>query len=171
MTRSTNLTRSLDAKPVYAAAGAGDLAVEKLRQFSDRLTDVNRQEVQSTVETRVAAVQKDVEARLVVLQDAVKDLPEQAQLLASSLVARAAGTYEDLANRGEAVVGRIRRQQATQELEQQAASTVRRAKAPRTTVGNSAAVTKRSAKATVTSASETASAAARAAEDAADEIG
>ena len=47
----------------------------------------------------------------------------------SSVVTKANELYGDLATRGESVVGRIRRQQASRDLAEQAEVTVRRAKA------------------------------------------
>lgn len=60
--------------------------------------------------------------------------------------------YGELVARGRSVVGRIRRQKATQELEDQATSTVRRTKATATTARRSAEATRSSAKGTATTA-------------------
>jgi hypothetical protein len=178
-----SLERSLDSKPVYAVAGAGDLAVEKLRGLSAWLSalstvrvepkDVQEQvgTLQKDTQARLAALQEDARARLGFVQEAVRDLPDQAQSMVALVVSRANNVYGDLAERGEIVVGRIRGQQATGELEDQAQATIERAKVTRTTATKSAAATKRSAKGTVTSATKTAEAAGKAASDAGDKIG
>lgn len=149
-----SIEKSLDSKPVYAFAGAGDLAVEKLRELSGRLTALYGVRVEP----------KDV-------QEAVRELPDQAQSVVSLVVATAADVYGDLAERGETVVNRIRRQKSTAELRNQAQSTVRRAKATKTTATKGATATRRAAKGTATSATKTAQSAGRAASDAADKIG
>jgi hypothetical protein len=171
-----SIEKSLDSKPVYAFAGVGDLAVEKLRELSARLAALSNLRVEpKEVPTQVEAFQKDAMARFEIVQDAVqeavRDLPEQAQSVVAFFATKANDVYDDLAERGENVVGRIRRQRSTEDLKDQAQSTVRRAKATRTTATKGAAATKRSAKATATSAGKTAEAAGKAASDAADKIG
>jgi heparin binding hemagglutinin HbhA len=167
-----SIEKSLDSKPVYAVAGVGDLAVEKLRELSARLSTLSSVRVEpKDVQEQVGAIQKDAKARLELVQEAVRELPEQAQSVVGLLVATANDVYEDLAERGENVVGRIRRQKATGDLKDHAQSTVRRAKATRTTATKGATSTKRAAKGTVTSATKTAQAAGKATSDAADKIG
>jgi len=167
-----SIEKSLDSKPVYAVAGVGDLAVEKLRELSARLSALSSVRVEpKDVQEQVGTLQKDARARLGHVQEAVRELPEQAQSVVGLLVATANDLYGDLAERGENVVGRIRRQNATGNLKDQALSTVRRAKATKTTATKGATSTKRAAKGTVTSATKTAEAAGKAASDAADKIG
>ncbi|HET7173617.1 MAG TPA: hypothetical protein VFI30_04995 [Nocardioidaceae bacterium] len=152
--------------PLNAAVGAGDLAVEKLRAA--------RRELRSRASRfdgriDVATLRRDLAGRLDRLgtevrcaPDQVATLPERAQTLASGLAADALQAYGDLAARGERLVRRIRNQRATGDLEQQATSTVTKAKATATTARKAAAGTKRSAKATATSGRKTAKAAAKA---------
>lgn len=92
--------RVRDSKAFHAAAGAGDLAVEKLREVPERL---NR------------------------LQDRADPKDLVAQL--NQMSARASQIYDDLAERGKRIVRRIDRQQATQELRGSARSTARQARA------------------------------------------
>jgi heparin binding hemagglutinin HbhA len=90
---ATKIWTDSDTKALYAVAGAGDLAVEKLRTVPGKLAEL------------------------------------RANNAYSSLITKATEVYVDLATRGESVVGRIRRQQATRDLAEQAQVTVRRAKA------------------------------------------
>lgn len=86
--------------PVYAVVGAGDLAVEKLRE--------------------VRLPKADVRAA----QDKVKAAPGRAQAAyvealtqANAAVSQAGTAYADLAARGKHLVSRVRGQQATPDLE------------------------------------------------------
>jgi hypothetical protein len=117
-----------DSKAFYAAAGAGDLAVEKLREMPERL---NRLQERSMP----------------------KDIGGAAIAYATQVGSRAVEVFDELAERGKRVVGRIERQKSTQELEASAKSTARR---DRSTVG---------------SARETAKTAAKAASDASKKVG
>lgn len=169
ITRS--IENTLDSKPVYAVAGAGDLAVEKLRELSGWLTSLSDRIEPNDVQAQVGTLQKDAQTRFEAVRGAVRDIPDQAQSVLALLVATANDVYGDLAARGENVVSRIRRQQSTTELREQAQSTVRRAKATKTTATKGVTATKRAAKGTVTAATKTAEAAGKAAADAADKIG
>jgi hypothetical protein len=104
--------RVRDSKAFYAAAGMGDLAAEKLREVPERLTRLQGR-----------ADPKDLVAQM------------------NQLGARASEIFDGLAERGKKIVGRIDRQQATQELQAAARTPARQA---RTTVG-SARKTARSA--------------------------
>lgn len=100
----TIANRLRDSKAFYAAAGAGDYAVEKLREVPERLT-----KLQEKTET--------------------KDLRGAAVAYVAHVGTRAAEVYEELAERGKRAVSRVDRQKATQELEASAKATVRRARA------------------------------------------
>lgn len=176
------ITRS---KPFYAVAGAGDLAVKKLREVPGRLSTLDL--------TNIKVDRKDIESRIATIQVEAKSLPGKAQTVAVGLVGevagRAAPVYGDLVTRGRSVVTRIRRQKSTQELKAQAGTTVRRTKAASTTAKKSAAAsrtaargaattakkrataTKTAAKGAATSAAHTVEAAGQAAADAAEKIG
>lgn len=114
---ATKIWTNSDTKALYVVAGAGDLAVEKLRTVPGRLAELRANDVYSSVVTKANEL------------------------------------YGDLATRGESVVGRIRRQQASRDLAEQAEVTVRRAKA------------------TVSSARATGSKAVKAADRGADKVG
>ncbi|SEG85914.1 Protein of unknown function [Thermomonospora echinospora] len=139
-----------DNKAVYAVAGAGDLAVEKLREVPEQVTRIreNMTRYQDEVRENVTRYQGDVRENLNRLQERieVKELPGAA-------VAYVTDVIDDLAERGKRIVTRVENQAATQELEASAKGTQRRAKA------------------TVTEAKKTARAASRAAGDASKKIG
>jgi heparin binding hemagglutinin HbhA len=168
------------SKPFYVVAGAGDLAVKKLREMPAKLSTLR-------------VDRKDIEGTIVTLQQETKALPAKAQTAAVGLVSdvadRADAVYGDLVSRGRSVVTRVRRQKASQDLSRSAATTVRRTKATgtsakkatadtrsaargtATTAKKRAASTKKTAKSATTAASNTASTAARAASDAGDKLG
>lgn len=172
--RTTDITKTVtESKPFHVVAGAGDLAVEKLREAQTRL---------GTFKVEPAEIRERLQSGAVVAREGVQDLPAQAQTLASTAAARAVGVYgevatkateayDELAKRGKSVVGRVRRQKATQDLKSDAQKTATRVKATRTTAKKSAESTKRSAKATTTSATRTAQTASKAAGDAASKVG
>ena len=148
------ITRS---KPFYVVAGAGDLAVKTVRQVPARISAarIERKDVQKAVST---------------LQAETVALPAKAQTAAVGAVVdvadRADAVYTELLTRGRKVVGRIRRQQATQDLKRDAATTVRRTKAASTTAKKGAADTATAAKATRTTARKAAASGTRSAQTA-----
>ncbi|MBR7833574.1 hypothetical protein KDL01_09875 [Actinospica durhamensis] len=116
-----------DPKPLYALAGAGDLAAEKLKDAPDRFKDAPAKLAEasaalSTLATRIAAEAPEHLARVsATVQDTVGKaarpdaaaLRDRAQTVALQQVGRlleAAGkaveTYDELAERGKVVVGR-----------------------------------------------------------------
>ena len=131
----TTITRS---KPFYVAAGATDLAVKTLRQAPSRIPSV-----------KVKVERRDLKAVATVGLQAVT-LPARAQAtavgIADEVTGRTEAVYDDLLVRGRKVVGRIRRQKATQDLKKDATTTVRRSKATATTAKKSAAATRTTAK-------------------------
>ncbi|HEU4910654.1 MAG TPA: hypothetical protein VFV76_02030 [Actinomycetes bacterium] len=165
MSLTTQITRS---KPFYVVAGAGDLAVKTIRELPAQLAS-----------GRVVAVKigrKDVEKAVTSLRDEAVALPGKAQAAATTLPAKAQtavvgaavevadrtdAVYGDLLTRGRRVVGRIRRQKATQDLKRDAGTTVRRTKAATTTAKKGAAETTSAAKGTSTTAKKSAKKATR----------
>lgn len=142
-------TQTTLAKPLYFAAGATDLAVEKLREIPaeyKRLQDQAKRVDAATV--RVA----------------VEDYSTKATVAAVK-------TYDELVNRGQKLVRNVRRQKATQVLSQRLDVTKSQAKATATTARKSAAATKTRAKATATSAKKTTDAAGAAVKDGAAKVG
>jgi hypothetical protein len=112
-------------KPLYAVAGATDLAVEQLRTLP----------ATAKAQLEVAKTQsKELQGKLTAFSVAdVKELPAKAKTYAETLNGKATELYSELTVRGEKLVSKIRRQQATVEAKQQVKATVSRAKATKTT--------------------------------------
>ena len=115
-----------------------------------------------------------------------KAVPAKVQTIVDENAAALNDTYGDLVKRGESLVGRIRRQQSTQQTVKSAETTVSKAKTTKTqatkatkktakkattTAKKASAPSKSSAKATVTAAKKTASSATQAVTDAAEKVG
>jgi ElaB/YqjD/DUF883 family membrane-anchored ribosome-binding protein len=191
-------------RPLYAGVGVTDLVVETVRDYvadvQKRLDDVQksvsgletkpevlRDRASKAVADRLDSLNKDavarrrvIEQRVSELQAEVQTLPTRLQKLVDSQVATAGDTYADLVKRGESLVGRIRRQQATQDAEAAAKTTVSKAKTTKTQATKSVKKTatkarkspaKSSAKATATAAKKTATSATQAVVDAAEKVG
>ncbi|MFZ5850922.1 MAG: hypothetical protein ACOYY2_05975 [Actinomycetota bacterium] len=149
-TLSTEIRKNIrDRRPLYAVAGAGDLAVAKLREVPERLAGLRREVTGRRLELDRTALAQRVSA----WQTEALALPERAQAFALDRLGRAGTTYDELADRGRHVLGRLRGQQATEEARRQARTTVRRAKGA------------------VSSARKTATAAGQAVEAGADKVG
>ncbi|MFD7160351.1 hypothetical protein ACFV9C_37575 [Kribbella sp. NPDC059898] len=171
--------------PFYAIAGAGDLAVEKVRavgvDVTARFAKLDQKTLQAELtkaQTEFSKAQAELTKRFeAIVADArtapakLRELPKTAQTGLTVVLGQAEETYEDLAGRGKDLVERIRHQQATEDLEAAAKTTVSKAKATRTTAKKTAQTASRNLKATATSARKTAKAATKAAESAADKIG
>jgi hypothetical protein len=168
--------------PLYALAGAGDLAVEKFRAVSDdvtaRFAKLDQKTLQTELSKRQTELAKLVEKRFeAIVADArtapakLRELPAVAQAGFTTVLGQAEETYEDLAGRGKDLVERIRTQKATEDLVTQAKSTARKAKATRTTAKKTAETASRSVKSTTTSARKTAKTASKAAAAAATKVG
>jgi heparin binding hemagglutinin HbhA len=123
----------IDPTPLFAVVGVTDLAVERVRAAAAGATAM-----QAQFEARVNAVQADVEKRVnefdpKTLQAQVQDVPNKAAAFAlttaSRVIAEAETTYEGLAARGKNLVDRVRSQAATQDLLDQAGSTISRGRA------------------------------------------
>lgn len=177
----TEATRGL-----YAGAGVADLAVETVREYVAK------------GQTRFAGVQKDVagfdyspqalrkeaKARRAAAEARVAGLRKEATTRVNENADTATDAYGDLVKRGESLVSRIRRQEATKATTRSAKTTSSKAKTTSTqakkTAKKSSAAAKRtakkspaksSAKATATAAKSTASNAAKATTDGASKVG
>ncbi|TCC27936.1 hypothetical protein [Kribbella speibonae] len=168
--------------PFYAIAGAGDLAVEKVRAVGEdvtaRFAKLDQKNLQTELTKELTKAQAELTKRFeAIVADArtapakLRELPKTAQAGFTVVLGQAEETYEDLAGRGKDLVERIRHQQATEDLVSTAKTTVSKAKATRTTAKKTATSATRNVKATATSARKTAKAAAKAAESAADKVG
>jgi heparin binding hemagglutinin HbhA len=154
-----------DPTPLYAAAGAGDLLVEKIREL--KLPELKRPEI--NVEPKV--VQDKVQERLTDIQDELKRLPERANVAVSDSLSQASKTYDSLAVRGKSIVSRVRNQKATQDLIEQAEATVAKARQVRKTATTGAKSTTRAAKKTTAEAKKTVASAGDAVEARAKKVG
>jgi len=153
MVRTVDLRKTLtDPKPLYAMAGMGDLAVGKLRARLAALRGDLKQEPKAT--------RQRVRHGLETLQHDVAELPTRSRDLAHDRLDQANHGYDDLAARGEQLVGRLRPQKATQELVEQSQTTIRRARATRVTARKSAGSATRAAQDTGTKVKKIAEAAA-----------
>ena len=117
----TTTVKKVVTDQTYATVGATDLAVETFRGYT----------------SQIAALGAELEPKKV--QARVKAAPTDAQ-----------NYYAGLTKRGEDLIARIRKQQATQDLVGQAEATVALGKGAITTVRKAVADVERSAKATLT---------------------
>ena len=162
MARNQTRNRFENFTPVFAVIGAGDLAVEKIRDLSSdvqaRSQKISLDPKQLQVELESAAKQRAEEARerAEKVRAAQAKAQQRAEDVFNEVVAQATTTYDSLAGRGKNLVERIRRQQSTQSAKSSASTTKSQAKGATTTAKKSASGTASTAK---RSASSTASAA------------
>lgn len=126
MALASEVRKLADTKPFYAVAGCGDLAVEKFREVPAAL-----HQVQGRLQTLAATDRSQLQQR--------------AATYAGSLSTMATSTYDDLAKRGRTAVGRVRGQEATQQLEARARTTSQQAKAASTSAKKTASSAKKAA--------------------------
>jgi heparin binding hemagglutinin HbhA len=143
MSVMTDLRNTVDTTPFFAAVGATDLAVEKVREAR-----VRADKVRADFSADLAPAK--VQARATTLVEGVKEIP--AVVINETLVVggKVAEGYDELALRGKNLVTRIRNQKATKDLFAQAETSVAQAKGAVTSARNAAADIERSAKATIT---------------------
>lgn len=142
--------RKTNQTTFYAAVGVLDLAVEEAREAQARYTKAYTK-ADKELRTELKSFRKDVEGLdAAEFQARVAALPGKTVDAVLTLVGQASDTIEDLADRGEKLVTRIRNQQSTKDLVAQAETTVASAKGAVTTARKAAAEVERSAKATVT---------------------
>ena len=103
-------------KAFYAAAGAGDLAVEKLRTLPDLVARLQEtvpgrvQRLQTTLPGEVSRLQETIRYRLADQgQGDLASLSGRAVEYVTVVSARAVQTYDELAERGKTVAGRAAR--------------------------------------------------------------
>jgi ElaB/YqjD/DUF883 family membrane-anchored ribosome-binding protein len=136
-------------RPLYAGVGVTDLLVGFVRDYVadvqktvariDRQPEVLREQATKVVAQSLDALGKDaqsrrkaVEERVAELQSEAMDLPARLQKLLDENVSTAGDTYADLVERGERLVGRIRRQQSSKATTSSARTTVAKAKTTNT---------------------------------------
>jgi uncharacterized glyoxalase superfamily metalloenzyme YdcJ len=128
-------------KPLYAVVGAGDLAVDNIKDLPAELVAQA-----TTFVPKATALVTEIPGR-------VKGLRGEVETRATALTGKAFETYGDLVERGQKLVGSIRRSPSTQQAEAQLK------------------VAKSQAKAATTSATKAAKATGKAVTNAADKIG
>jgi hypothetical protein len=189
--------KSEATRGLYAGAGVADLAVEAVREYvseaQTRFADVqknvagfdySREALRKQVNARVEALSKDAKARRAAAEARAAELRKEATTLVSENANTATDAYGDLVKRGETLVARIRRQEATNATTRSAKATSTKAKTTSTQAKKTAkksstqakktakkSPAKSSAKATTTAAKSTASNAAQATTDAASKVG
>jgi hypothetical protein len=147
MTPVTDIRRTVtDNSAVYVAVGVTDLAVEKVRDARERAAAARASFSVTELPARVAGQASHV--------------PTLAFNRTLELAGKAQESYDDLAERGEKLVKRLRTQKSTQDLLAQAGTTVRLGKGAVTTARKAAAETQRAAKATLSTGRHEAAAAA-----------
>ena len=200
-------TTTPEAKPavraLYAGIGVNDLAVATVRDLVTTAHRTVQETVQRTVRTVADPVALREQAvsvvgtRLGALTDEVRAYPTKVQARASELVGENIAAYDGLVERGQTLVGRIRRQESTVRAAGAAGTTVSKARTARTQAAGTAeagtrtatrsasaatrattsatrkkaATTRSSARATATSARRTAAETGRAVADAAQKLG
>lgn len=136
----SDLTKTVTAAtPVYAAVGVTDLAVEHLRAARERAAAARS-------ELKVNVLQKKAGHAV----EQFQQVPALALNRTLVVAGKAQESYEDLAQRGEQLVSRIRGQRATQDLISQAETAVAQGKGAVTTARHAAEDTQHAAKATLT---------------------
>lgn len=189
--------KSEATRGLYAGAGVADLAVETVREYVTEVQtrfagvqkdvagfDYSPQALRKQVNARVEALSKDAKARRAAAEARVAELRKEATTLVSENADTATDAYGDLVKRGETLVARIRRQEATKATTRSAKTTTSKAKTTSTQAKKTAkkstsaakktakkSPAKSSAKATGTAAKSTASNAAKATTDAASKVG
>jgi len=141
MTLVTEIRHTVtDVTPVYAAVGATDLVVEKVRDASVRAASI-RVDVTELPAKAVKPIKK--------VAGQAQHIPAQVRTQTVEVAGKAKQTYADLAVRGEKLVNRLRNQKATKNLFAQAGNTVSLGKGAVTTVRNAALDTQRAAMSTL----------------------
>ncbi|WP_248963178.1 hypothetical protein [Sphaerisporangium perillae] len=105
MTLADRVKKITKPKPFYATAGAGDYAVENLRELRKRL---QKQLRAHQGEVRETAKELPGKAR----ETVVKSLPEQAREYADTTTAKVTELHDDLAARGPKIVSTMSREAA-----------------------------------------------------------
>ena len=112
-------------KPLFAVVGAGDLAVENLKDLPGQATELL---------PRTKAFVAEIPGRVLSLPTIVKGLP-------ADVTGKAFETYGDLVERGEKLVRSIRRSKSTEQAEAQIKVAKSQAKAATTSATKAAKAT------------------------------
>jgi hypothetical protein len=127
-----------DSKPFYAVAGAGDLAMKKLRELPAQFKELQarRAEFRTTAQELPGRAKHYANSFGSKAEAYARDLPERAKVLpgkareyADTIGQRAADLYDEFATRGRKVVSRVSGEAAL-ELEELSESADRSKTAP-----------------------------------------
>ena len=141
MTLVTEIRKTVtDNSAVDVAVGVTDLAVEKVRDARDRAAAAR-------VHFSPSPTSPSSRARVA---GQAQQVPTLAFNRTLEIAGKAQESYDDLAERGQKLVKRLRSQKSTQDLLAQAGTTVRLGKGAVTTARKAAAETQRAASATLT---------------------
>ncbi|GAA5015197.1 hypothetical protein [Actinopolymorpha pittospori] len=125
MPRTTRKNHSEPASPLYVLAGAGDLAVEKIREFSrmasEKISSLENTDPAVVSDRMQDRIEEGADSLSVVLRSATNDIRTQAEKLSDRAQAviqsawmQAGDAYGDLAERGQNVVVHLRGQNGRQ---------------------------------------------------------
>lgn len=125
MPRTTRKNHSEPASPLYVLAGAGDLAVEKIREFSkmasEKISSLENTDPTVVSDRMQGRIEEGADSLGVALRSATNDIRSQAEKLsdrAQSVIQaawmQAGDAYGDLAERGQNVVIHLRGQNGRQ---------------------------------------------------------
>ncbi|WP_433251107.1 hypothetical protein ACQPYK_05335 [Streptosporangium sp. CA-135522] len=115
MTLATEVKKLAESKPFYAVAGAGDFAVEKLRELPEQIQKLQgrREEIREAAKDlpekarefagKAEVYAKDFSGKA---EGYAKDFPEKARSYADQFTGKAIELYEEFANRGRKVVSK-----------------------------------------------------------------
>jgi heparin binding hemagglutinin HbhA len=148
--------KTVDTTPFFAAVGATDFAVEKVREARLR-ADKARADIAVRADKARTGLSADlapasVQARATKVADDVLEMPALAINQTMVLSGKLADVYDEFAARGHKLVSRIQNQKATKDFVAQADSTVAQVKGAVTSARKATADIERSAKATITTA-------------------
>ena len=151
-----DLRKTVDTTPFFAAVGATDLAVEKVREARLRAdkarADLAVRAEKARVELSTDLAPASVQARATKAVDDAKEIPALAINQTMVFGGKLTEAYDELAARGHKLVKRIQNQKATKDLVAQADTTVAQVKGAVTSARKATADIERSAKATITTA-------------------
>jgi hypothetical protein len=125
MPRTTRRNHSEPASPLYVLAGAGDLAVEKILEFSrmasEKISSLENTDPAVVSDRMQDRIEEGADSLSVVLRSATNDIRTQAEKLSDRAQAviqsawmQAGDAYGDLAERGQNVVVHLRGQNGRQ---------------------------------------------------------
>src|SRR5437868_198051 len=113
MTLATEVKKLTESKPSFAVAGAGDYAVEKLRELPEQLQKLRSRRTEIAEDARGYAGKAEVAAREFPgkareyadkADQIAREFPERAREAAEQIAQKATEVYEEFATRGRQVI-------------------------------------------------------------------